>query len=172
VAAVDFGAVVPTEIILPTKSMTIAQMAKTLEWEDMVLGLFDDIRMRLKAELEAGNEVPGFKLVDGKSNRKWIDEAAVIAEFSPLLGEEALFEKKLLSPAKLEKVVGKKGGKLDHLTFKPEASKTLARSTDPRSVTKTSAQEDFGGQLLEQLGKSPEAPKSENKNIDPLDGLM
>jgi hypothetical protein len=169
VASLDFSAIAPAEVLLPTKSMTIDQMARTLEWEEMVLGLFDDIRQRLKAELEAGREVPGFKLVEGKSNRKWIDENTVVKEFAPLLGEEALYEKKLLSPAKLEKIVGKKGGKLDHLTFKPEASKTLARDTDPRPATKSSAQEDFGGQsLLEQLG--PETKKQHD--TDPLDGLM
>jgi hypothetical protein len=151
--------------------MTVEQMADVMKWEDSFLSMFDAIRFRLKEVLESGGSVPGFKLVEGKSNRKWIDEDAVVREFAPVLGEEALYEKKLLSPSKLEKIVGKgkKGGagsvvgKLDHLTFKPAANKTLARDTDPRPASITSAQEDFGGgDLLTQL----------SANKDPLDGLM
>ena len=162
--AVEAEAPIPSSTLPALASMTIEQMARTLEWKDTVKGLFESIEMRLKAELEAGREVPGFKLVDGRANRKWTSEEAVEAEFGPILGE-AIYEKKLLSPAKLEKIVGKKGGKLDHLTFKPEAPKNLARCSDTRPAAKSSAQEDFGGSnslnLLEQLGDES----------DPLDGL-
>jgi hypothetical protein len=157
----------PSPTLPAVMAMSVEQMARTLEWKETVSGLFESIEMRLKAELEAGREVPGFKLVEGRSNRKWKDEALVEAEFGPLLGE-SLYEKKILSPAKLEKIVGKKGGKLDHLTFKPEAPMNLARSTDsrPAAVTPSSIEADFGGSnaLLAQLG-------NEEKSQDPLDGL-
>jgi hypothetical protein len=159
----------PSSMLPAVQSMTIEQMARTLEWKDTVSSLFESIEMRLKAELEAGHDVPGFKLVDGRANRKWTDEGLVIAEFGPLLGE-AIYEKKLLSPAKMEKIVGKKGDKLGHLTFKPEAPKNLARSSDTRPAAKPSStpEADFGGQnsLLEQLGNL------NNQSADPLDGLM
>jgi hypothetical protein len=164
--AVEEAIPAPSPTLPAIMSMSVEQMARTLEWKETMVGLFESIEMRLKAELESGKEVPGFKLVDGRANRKWVDEAAVEAEFGPLLGE-TLYEKKILSPAKLEKIVGKKGGKLDHLTFKPEAPKNLARSSDsrPPAAPTSSVEADFGGSnaLLAQLGNE--------QSQDPLDGL-
>lgn len=143
-AMVDF-AEPPTNLakgVLPDiKSLPVEVMVRALEHEDFVSSWFEAIRVHLKQLLEAGISVPGLKLVEGKTNRKWSDEKQVIKELSPLFGEEALFEKKLLSPAKLEKIVGK--GKLDHLTFKPEGSKSLAPESDPRPAARAKAELDF-----------------------------
>jgi hypothetical protein len=124
------------------RTMTTREMALALEWDEAISAWFDAIRERAKELLASGQEFPGYKLVDGKSNRKWVDEAAVSRDFGALF---EVYEKKLLSPAKLEKIVGK--GKLDSYTFKPEASKTLAKISDPRPATKSSAAEDFGAAL-------------------------
>lgn len=141
-AAVDFGdATVPAVAasLKDVKTMTVAEMATALIWDEAISAWFDSIRERAKEMLSNGQDFPGFKLVEGKSNRKWIDERKVAQDFGGLF---EVYEKKILSPAKLEKIVGK--GKLDAYTFKPEASKTLARVSDPRPATKTSAQDDFG----------------------------
>jgi hypothetical protein len=127
--------------IAPAASMSIEEAARVLAWKDTVMQMFSALEERLKNELEAGRPVPGFKLVDGRSNRKYISEDEVIKEFEPILGPR-IYEKKLLGPAKLEKLLGGKG-KLDHLTMKPQASKTIARDSDPRRATVTSAQSDF-----------------------------
>ena len=155
-AEVDFAVdPLPTENALKdVRTMTVREMALALDWDEAISAWFDAIRERAKEILQSGGEFPGYKLVDGKSNRKWIDEEDVARDFGALF---EVYEKKLLSPAKLEKIVGK--GKLDAYTFKPEASKTLAKSTDPRPATKTSAAEDFGAVL---------PPPQENE----LDGLL
>lgn len=57
------------------------------------------------SESQAGNVPQGFKLVRGRSTRKWGDESEVIEEFKNL--GEGLYEKKILSPAKLEKVLSR-----------------------------------------------------------------
>lgn len=123
--------------------LPIEKLTAALDWEDHINSWFEAARLRVRSMLESGLEVPGYKLVDGKSNRKWVDEDKVIAEFAPLLGREALFEHKLLSPAKLEKVVGK--GKLEEkgLTFKPEVPKAVAKWDDKRPAVATSAAEVF-----------------------------
>jgi hypothetical protein len=158
-AKLDFQ-VIPTPETVPAAmaAMSLEQMAAFLDkWEDALSGMLDAMRVRLKSELEAGAQIPGWKLVSGKSNRKWVDEAKVEADFGALF---EVYEKKLLSPAKLEKIVGK--GKLDAYTFKPEASKTLARVADPRPAVQTSAQEDFAALLGE----------NDKGTVDELDGLM
>lgn len=138
-AMVEFSKVPPA--IPDVSALSVEQMSQALLWEDHINSWFEALKLHIRGLLDAGEEVPGWKLVEGKSNRKYTDENAVISEFSPILGEAALFEKKLLSPAKLEKLVGK--GKLEHLTFKPEAPKAIARDTDPRPAAARSAIEDF-----------------------------
>ena len=56
-------------------------------------------------ELEAGHEVPGKKLVAGRSLRKWKDEAAA-ADYLQSLGlqNDKLYTQKMISPAAAEKL--------------------------------------------------------------------
>lgn len=140
-------------------TLSIEVLVRALDHEDYINSWFEAARLKIRGMLEAGLEVPGLKLVEGKSNRKYIDEAAVVAEFEPLFGESAIYEKKLLSPAKLEKIVGK--GKLDHLTFKPEGAKSIAKESDARPAAKNAAALDFapvqvkGDDLLAELESVP-----------------
>lgn len=117
------------------------QLVRAFAWEDNINSFFEAVKEVIREKLSNGETIPGVKLVEGRSNRAYTDERQVIAEFAPLFGEDGLYEKKLLSPAKLEKKVGK--GKLDHLTFKPEGKKSVALDRDPRPAAKSSAQEDF-----------------------------
>ena len=123
--------------------MTEAELVQAFAWEETVNGFFEAVKEVLRERLSAGAKIQGVKLVEGRSNRQWVSEDAVIAEFAPVLGgEDKLFERKLLSPAKLEKLVGKKRP-LDHLTFKPEGKKAIALDRDPRPEAKSSAQDAF-----------------------------
>lgn len=162
-AGADFDVVAPTETQikagepykgLPEVSlMPIEKLAKAYSWREPIEAWFGSVADRIQELLSADpNAVPGYKLVDGRSNRKWIDEEAVVAEWAPLLPEGAIFEHKLLSPAKLEKMPGVGKGKIDHLTFKPEAKKAIARDTDPRPKAASKAQDDFG--VVEAAGTS------------------
>ncbi len=149
-AGVDFDIVAPTETKdtespLPNvKLMTMEKLAQAYGWREAIESWFSDVADRIRETLESGEHVPGYKLVDGRSNRKWIDEEKVVEEWQALLPEGALFEHKLLSPAKLEKLPGVGKGKIDHLTFKPEAKKAIARDVDPRPRAASKAQDDFG----------------------------
>lgn len=95
-----------------------------------------------------GNEIPGFKLVEGRSNRKIVDEAAVAEK---LLAEGFEAEKvykpqSLETLTKLEKLVGKK--KFSELVgdyvIKPQGKLTLVPNSDKRKAY-NDAQADFEG---------------------------
>ena len=94
----------------------------------------------------AGVSYPGYKLVEGRSNRKITDEKAVIS----LLSKEGYDESEYMKPAvlcgigDLEKLVGKKrlvALCADYIT-KPQGKPTLTTSDDKRSAYNT-ATEDF-----------------------------
>jgi hypothetical protein len=147
-AMVDFADPVPSgpvtlESRLPeVRLMSDEQLVAAFGWEETVNSFFETVKEVLRERLSSGVKVPGVKLVEGRSNRQYVNEDEVVTKFEPVLGEK-LWEKKLLSPAKLEKIVGKKAG-VDGLTFKPEGKKSIALDRDPRPEAKSSAQDDFG----------------------------
>lgn len=147
-AMVDFAEPAPEIPVADITKIPLERQLQALEWQEHVEGMFSAIRANIKGMLEAGLPVPGYKLVEGKSNRKFIDESKVIESFEPLLGAEALFEpRKLISPAKLEKIVGK--AKVAEFTFKPEGGKSIAKDSDARPAAKNSAERDFAPALPE-----------------------
>lgn len=84
-----------------------------------------------------GEEFEGFKVVEGRSNRKWTDESK-IGEI--LLGqgflENVIYTKKLTGIINMEKAIGKKEVTrlLGDYIIKPQGKPTLAPITDKRPV--------------------------------------
>lgn len=150
----------------PVEGLAFDKMTAALDWEDAIDAFFKAARGRIMAELEAGRDVPGWKLVDGKEgNRKYTDEDAVEREFGAILGEGVYEPKKVLSPARLEKVVGK--GKLDAFTFRPPGIKKMVRDHDPRPRSLPSVQSDFESVKAVKAVEAIEAKKDNE-----LDGLL
>ena len=129
------------EIILPEPSkLTSDELGRVMASAEMLEGWFKAVRTYAHKQAENGNKVAGFKLVQKRANRKWKDEDLVVEEFEDLMGDK-LFEKKLLTPSKLEKIIGK-DAVAEH-TYKPETGTTLAPITDRRKEVVPQIQEDF-----------------------------
>lgn len=79
----------------------------------------------------AGAPPAGYKLVAGKANRTWRDEAAPILEM--LLGDEAYEPRKLRSPAQIEELPGGKALALTY-GYAPQGAPTLAPADDTRAA--------------------------------------
>ncbi len=84
-------------------------------------------------QLNKGAKIPGWKLVEKRSTRKWVDAAKVEKLVSKRYGEKAFSKPELLSPAQLEKVVGKEFVSM-HVS-KVSSGFTLAREDDSRAGT-------------------------------------
>jgi hypothetical protein len=69
-------------------------------------------------------------MVRGKKSRAWSSEDEIKTVFEPVLGDALYEPKKLLSPAKLEKVIGKK--EVEPYIVSSEGAPTIAREDDPR----------------------------------------
>lgn len=119
-----------------------------------ILGKIPDIEAWIKAvraeaerRLQAGEHVPGYKLVHGRSYRRWDDEQAVAAELLSLgWREEDIFESKLISVAQLEKTLGRDMLQdiFDSYIIKPPGKPTIVPQDDSRQpITKYTAQDDF-----------------------------
>lgn len=93
-----------------------------------------------------GVHVPGHKVVEGRSNRKWKVDEAVIAKWLKSKGYEAYDDPPLFSPSKIEEAMGKKDAEAHGLTnyiTKPPGRPTLVIETDKRPAMDTEADKAF-----------------------------
>jgi len=104
---------------------------------DVIRAWCNDIESRTISEVQAGRDVGGWKMVAGRSIRKWKDaEQAESALRKTKLKVAEILPPKLISPAQAEKLLGKKHPLMTELVVKPPGSPKLAPPTDPRpSVT-------------------------------------
>jgi len=96
-------------------------------------------------QLEAGVDMPGFKLVTGKSSRKWTDADDVekyMRKKKYKVGE--IFTQKLITPPQCEKLMGKvKYEDISSLVIKSDGKPTLAKSSDKRPAININIANDF-----------------------------
>jgi hypothetical protein len=118
-----------------TKHADLPSIGSMLSVLPLIEQWIDAVRERAKAELIAGRDVPGYKLVAGKrGGRKWIDEQAAEEKVKSMrLKKDDAYETLFMSPAKLEKSIGKeKFKKLAELITQAEGSPVIAETSDKR----------------------------------------
>lgn len=118
-----------TLLITPNEAGAILEKAA-----DIKAWLADLENLCIKA-LFAGKPVEGWKLVEGRSNRKFVDENMVAKAMTAAGYEEAaLYERKLITLTQMEKDFGKKAVAevLSDLIMKPAGKPTLAPEKDKR----------------------------------------
>ncbi|MGN1027805.1 MAG: DUF2800 domain-containing protein [Faecousia sp.] len=96
------------KVAVPT--MPRWMMSTILEEKPVITAWLKAVEDRALADLLEGRDVPGFKVVEGKlGNRKWSDEKKVSAALDAAgYGPDEYTETLLLSPAKMDKALGKK----------------------------------------------------------------
>lgn len=86
-----------------------AEVGEYLEKGEDVAKWLKDLQDYALSACLAGDEIPGFKAVEGRGSRDWTDqEAAFKALQASGVPEAVMYERKALTLAALEKVVGKK----------------------------------------------------------------
>lgn len=97
----------------------------------------------LSLAVNQGKTWSGFKLVEGRSIRKYSDEKAVV-EVAEAAGVSDIFERKLKTITALEKQLGKRrfNELLGDLIIKPPGKPTLVPETDKRPALQTASAAD------------------------------
>ena len=118
------------------------EIAAILPQIDTLVAWAEDVKAYALQQALSGVRYPHFKLVEGRSIRKYSDEAAV-AEVVQKAGYDP-YEKKLLGITAMTKQLGKKKFEelLSGLVIKPQGKPVLAPDTDKRPEFNT-AQNDF-----------------------------
>lgn len=124
------------------------EVADVLRMEPLVSLWLKRVRDQALSTLLAGGEVPGYKVVEGRGSRAWVDELQVAKTLQEAgYSREDITETSLLSVAKMEKAIGKKKAAelLAEQIEKRAGAPTLAPETDKRPVydRKAEALKDF-----------------------------
>lgn len=134
----------PFQFSDPAKLSTAA-LAKILRYRAMTEKFFGAVEHELlDRAISREEEVPGWKLVEGRSIRKWPDDEVHVFKRLRKLGlhEDAIYELHIISPAQAEaKLVAKAGLTKDAaaklinaVAIKPPGKKSLARVSDNRKA--------------------------------------
>ena len=121
----------------PAEALTVEQMAQVLSRADQVIKWLGDVKEWAFQQAERGNPVPGFKLVEGRSNRKYRSEEEIIRLLNVEGIPEALvYKRNLIGITEMEKLLGKKkfAEVLGNAIEKPQGKPTLVPESDKRSA--------------------------------------
>ena len=91
-------------------TMDDAQIAQIMEAAPLMRQLLEGVEAEALRRLQAGQAIPGIKLVNGRGSRAWALPEAEMAEKLVKMGipKTAIYETKLVSPAKAEKLTWEK----------------------------------------------------------------
>ncbi len=111
-------------------------IADILKQESLITGWLKAVKERALSQMLSGEEIPGYKVVEGRGSRAWSDPELVADLLSSSQPQEKyMTEPELLSPYQLEKSIGKKEAALysQFIVTKP-GSPTIAPATDKREA--------------------------------------
>lgn len=111
--------------------LTQEQKLQIFEQRELLKELLVAVETNLLQELKRGDNVPGYKLVHGRSNRKPISEKVWVEGLASLKVEP--YKKVPISLGEAEKALGKDKGKLNEFLEKPLGKPTIAKAEDPRT---------------------------------------
>lgn len=125
------------------------EIAAILPKIDQLISWGNDLKDYALAQAQAGTHYEGFKVVEGRSNRKYTDEAVVAATVSEAGFDP--YEKKLLGVTAMTALLGKKRFEelLGELIYKPPGKPALVPESDKRPAM-NNAKDDFNDNIKEE----------------------
>jgi hypothetical protein len=128
--------------------LSTEQLVTVLAKADLAIDWLNDVKEHALKAAKEGREIPGFKLVEGRSVRKYSDHDAVAQRLVEAgVPDAVIYERNVLGITAMEKALGKKrfNELLDGLITKPAGKATLVPVEDKRPALSSaaSAAEDF-----------------------------
>lgn len=125
----------------------MVQMVQVLDQAGTIRKFLDAVEAKAMEMLLNGEEVPGYKVVEGTSKRKYTSEEVVVDKLKAEgYAEGLIYEKKVYGITAMQKNLGKKlfDELLGNCVYKPQGKPTLVADSDPRPPY-SSAADDFKG---------------------------
>lgn len=136
-----------------TSLLSKDEITEILPQVDAISAWCKDVWAWAETKAIDGEKFEGFKIVEGRSNRTYSDEKAVIKKLTKAgYSEDEVFIKSLKGITALEKVLGKKAFSeiLDGMIIKPIGKHTLVPESDKRQAIQmnNTAEADFKEEIL------------------------
>jgi hypothetical protein len=114
-------------------TMSPEELSKKLDLLDLIQEWMNAVRHHATDVAQSGVEIPEYQLSETIGHRKWKEEEDKVREHLFLkadLTDDQVFNKKLKSPAQVEKVLGaKRKAIVDTMTHRPVTGVSLVRKT-------------------------------------------
>ena len=124
--------------------LTPDQIGNALPSLEILKGFIDTLYGYAFSLASAGKDIPNYSLTRSKKQRRYKDEQAIIDEFEKELGDDLFGERKIRTPAQLEKILGKEGKKrVSDFVFVPEGDIKLVPTKEATDFIKRSVEEVF-----------------------------
>lgn len=155
IAKAEFDDVVVEHHILQPCDMTPEMLAKALEIAPLFIDWFKEIQQyAVKATLFGGLKIPGYKIVEGKSNRKIINPEAIQEKLriNGYAESDYMKPREMLGLGALEKNIGKKvfANLCGEFVIKPAGKLTLVVESDKRPAVDPKALQLNGDEFFEE----------------------
>ncbi len=117
-------------------TIPVLELGQALELASKLEPWIKDVRSFAFEQLEAGNEVPGYKLVNKRATRKWIDPDATAEYLKRKLTAKNAMTYTVISPAQAEKVAKKLKVtlRMNGRTVSKSSGTTIALESDKREA--------------------------------------
>lgn len=149
-----------------------SKLSKTLKWLPAVEAWCESVRKFAYSEAMAGRTPPGWKLVEKRAHRKWksdydTTQSEIYKKFK-IFEEDIVGEKKLKSPAQVEKLIAPElKSELKDLVVQESSGATLVPETDPRPAVVIETAKDCFEAVDTLLSRA-----IEEGDIDTIDSLL
>ena len=119
-------------------------MASVLASKSLIDGWISAIATHATERLESGSGFTGYKLVEGRSTRRWYDDETAEFRLREIIGVEKSVTTKVISPTQAQKILGaKRKDEIAEMIVKPAGKPTLVPDSDKRLAISVTA-DDFG----------------------------
>ena len=117
-------------------TIPVEQLVNIFSKKKQIESFLEDVEHHLLTMLRDGTPVPGYKLVNGRSQRKWLEDVDAVAKKLKELGVKKPLKKSLIGIGDVERQIGE--GKIDDLVTRTEPKLQIAPESDKRAKAITS----------------------------------
>jgi hypothetical protein len=126
--------VIQIDTMPKVERLTDLQLKLALDSRKLIESWLSAVEQYATEQILDGKQLAGYKLVEGRSVRQWIDEQQAETALAERFDESEIYKKSFISVAQAEKLLGKKqAALLDGLVTKPQGKPTLAPESDKRA---------------------------------------
>lgn len=126
--------VIQIDTLPKAERLTDQQLKLALDSRKLIESWLSAVEQYATEQILDGKQLAGYKLVEGRSVRQWVDEQQAQLALAERFDESEIYKKSFISVAQAEKLLGKKqAALLDSLVTKPQGKPTLAPESDKRA---------------------------------------